>query len=203
LVSFVGETKHDDLVPEGQVTPKASDFKGWTDLLANRLEGRERDQRLPAVAIDGNSVRGAGPRPYLLGAAAHEGGIVIAGHQIPDKSSEITELATLIADLDLTGRAITMDALHTQRTTAEHLAEPRQRPGDGPPGRLPGEGDDIDRQRLASSITASIGKRDERSNSEKRCCRRWRIEAVRMPNQASAPGCPPASPERWRNPLYG
>jgi predicted transposase YbfD/YdcC len=90
-------------------------------------EGREVDKRLSGVAMDGKSVRGAaaggGPRPHLLGAAAHEGGIVLAQHQIPDQGSEITELVTLVADLDLTGRVVTVDALHTQRVTAEHLVE--------------------------------------------------------------------------------
>jgi hypothetical protein len=37
LVSFVGETRDDDLVPQGETAPKASDFKGWTGLLAERL----------------------------------------------------------------------------------------------------------------------------------------------------------------------
>lgn len=37
LVSFVGETRDDDLVPDGQTPPKAADVKGWTDLLANAL----------------------------------------------------------------------------------------------------------------------------------------------------------------------
>jgi hypothetical protein len=37
LVSFVGETRGDDLVPAGQIPPKASDFKGWADLVANGL----------------------------------------------------------------------------------------------------------------------------------------------------------------------
>jgi hypothetical protein len=37
LVSFVGETANDDLVPEGQEPPKRSDFKGWSELLANTL----------------------------------------------------------------------------------------------------------------------------------------------------------------------
>lgn len=46
LVSFVGETRNDDLVPEDQVPPKASDFKGWTDLLANRLAAGESAARL-------------------------------------------------------------------------------------------------------------------------------------------------------------
>ena len=59
---------------------------------------------LPAVAIDGKSVRGAAaggnPRPHLLSAATHDGAIVIAQRQIPDKGSEIGELAALVAELD-------------------------------------------------------------------------------------------------------
>lgn len=81
--------------------------------------------RLPAVAIDGKSVRGAAAgghaRPHLLSAATHDGAIVIAQRQIPDKGSEIHELAALIAELDLADTVVTIDALHTQRTTAEHL----------------------------------------------------------------------------------
>ncbi len=37
LVSFIGETTSDELVPIGQSAPKAADFKAWTELLANRL----------------------------------------------------------------------------------------------------------------------------------------------------------------------
>jgi hypothetical protein len=37
LVSFIGETCSDDLVPNGKAPPKQGDFKGWTELLANRL----------------------------------------------------------------------------------------------------------------------------------------------------------------------
>jgi len=39
LVSFVGETANDEMVTDGQEPPKRSDFKGWTDLLANALAG--------------------------------------------------------------------------------------------------------------------------------------------------------------------
>jgi hypothetical protein len=46
LVSFVGETRSDDLVPMGQTAPKASDFKGWTGLLANGLAAGESSARL-------------------------------------------------------------------------------------------------------------------------------------------------------------
>lgn len=37
LVSFVGETRSDDLVPADHTPPKSADFKGWTELLANHL----------------------------------------------------------------------------------------------------------------------------------------------------------------------
>jgi predicted transposase YbfD/YdcC len=37
---------------------------------------------------------------------------VIAGRQIPDKGSEIGELAALVTELDLTGTVVTVDALH-------------------------------------------------------------------------------------------
>jgi hypothetical protein len=39
LVSFIGETMNDELVPTGAERPKNADFKGWTDLLANALAG--------------------------------------------------------------------------------------------------------------------------------------------------------------------
>jgi hypothetical protein len=37
LVSFIGETHRDDLVPEGETAPKGADFRAWSDLLANFL----------------------------------------------------------------------------------------------------------------------------------------------------------------------
>lgn len=37
LLSLVGETRSDSLVPEGQQPPKGSDFKAWTALLANHM----------------------------------------------------------------------------------------------------------------------------------------------------------------------
>ncbi len=37
LLSFVGETRSNDLVPDGGSPPKASNFKAWSELLANFL----------------------------------------------------------------------------------------------------------------------------------------------------------------------
>lgn len=96
----------------------------WTQAL-RASAGDTHSARVPAVAIDGKSVRGAAAgglaRPHLLSAATHDGAIVIAQRQIPDKSSEITQLAALVSELDLTGTVVTVDALHTQRATAKHL----------------------------------------------------------------------------------
>ena len=76
------------------------------------------------MAIDGKSVRGAAaggnPRPHLLSAATHDGAIVIAQRQIPDKGSEIGELAALVAELDLAGTVVTVDALCRCRHNASY-----------------------------------------------------------------------------------
>ncbi len=96
---------------------------------AAAADGWTRDVTGPAdppvaVAIDGKSVRGAvaggGHMPHLLAVATHDG-IVLGQREIPCKGSEIFEVAPLVADLDLTRKVVTVDALHTQRTTAAHL----------------------------------------------------------------------------------
>lgn len=46
LVSFVGETRSDDLVPAGQSSPKGSDFKGWAELLSSYVAAGESASRL-------------------------------------------------------------------------------------------------------------------------------------------------------------
>jgi hypothetical protein len=45
LVSFIGEASADEMVPEGETPPKAADFKGWTELLANHLAPGESASR--------------------------------------------------------------------------------------------------------------------------------------------------------------
>ena len=96
-----------------------------TDWVAAPRASTGRRARLPAVAIDGKSLRGAAAdavtRPQPLSAATHDGAIVTAQRQIPDKGSETTQLAALVAGLDLAETVVTVDAPHTQRATAEHL----------------------------------------------------------------------------------
>ncbi len=81
---------------------------------------------MPAVAVDGKTVRGArtaqATAPHLLAALIH-GGVVLAQRQIADKSNEITAFIPLLQPLDLTGVVITGDAMHTQRANAHFLRE--------------------------------------------------------------------------------
>lgn len=49
LVSFISETRSDDLVALGETPPKAADFKGWTDLVANALAAGPSSARLRSV----------------------------------------------------------------------------------------------------------------------------------------------------------
>ena len=46
LISFVGETTTDEMVPAGQEAPKQSDFKGWSNLLANTVASGEANAHL-------------------------------------------------------------------------------------------------------------------------------------------------------------
>jgi predicted transposase YbfD/YdcC len=86
---------------------------------------------LPAVAVDGKAVRGAagpdGAIPFLLAAAAHGTGIVLAERAIGTKTSEIPEFAPLLLELDayypLAGHVITADAHHTVRSHARLICE--------------------------------------------------------------------------------
>lgn len=46
LVSFVGETTSDALVPPGQTAPQAANFKAWAELLANTLAAGPSNKQL-------------------------------------------------------------------------------------------------------------------------------------------------------------
>lgn len=87
---------------------------------------RAAPARLPAVAVDGKAVRGAagedGLIPYLLAAASHGTGTVLAEHLIGPKTNEVPGFAPLLRDLNgyypLAGHVITADAGHTVRAHA-------------------------------------------------------------------------------------
>jgi predicted transposase YbfD/YdcC len=77
-----------------------------------------------AVAVDGKALRGSGhqsPPVYLLAAMDHTSRAVLGQTQVDAKTNEITGFQPLLEDLDLAGRVITADAIHTQREHADWL----------------------------------------------------------------------------------
>jgi urease gamma subunit len=80
-----------------------------------------------ALAIDGKTVRGArrpdGTQVHLLSAVLHSSGITVAQCEVDSKSNEIPAAAPLLAPLDLSGRCVTADAMHTQREFARFVVE--------------------------------------------------------------------------------
>lgn len=92
-----------------------------------RSRAAEPATALPAFAADGKRQAGArrpdGTRVHLLSLVEHATGTTLAQHEIAAKTSEIPKLAVLLADTDLAGAILTVDALHTQRETARMIAE--------------------------------------------------------------------------------
>lgn len=89
---------------------------------------RERGQPAgPVLAVDGKTVRGA-RRPdgrclHLLAAMPHDVPAVLAQREVSHHTNEITQVKPLLEPLELTGRVVTLDALHCQKATARYLAE--------------------------------------------------------------------------------
>jgi hypothetical protein len=84
-----------------------------------------------AVAVDGKTLRGAGPRPgdrrvHLLACMDHSTRVVLAQHQVGGAPEEVPAFAPLLADLDLAGAVITADALQTHPEAAEFLVACKQ-----------------------------------------------------------------------------
>jgi predicted transposase YbfD/YdcC len=81
--------------------------------------------RLPAVAVDGKTSRGArrsdGTRVHLLGAAEH-GGHLLDHLEVDVKHNETSYFTALLGPMDLTGAVVTFDALHTVRANLDWLA---------------------------------------------------------------------------------
>ena len=76
------------------------------------------------LAVDGKAVRGAnahGAAVHLVSLVRHDDARVLRQVAVAEKSNEITAAPRLLADRDLTGAVVTMDALLTQRSLAEQI----------------------------------------------------------------------------------
>ena len=83
-----------------------------------------------AIGLDGKTLRGAhrtdGTQVHLLSAFIHQEGVTIAQREVPAKTNEIPEAKPLLAPLDLQGKVVTADALHTHENLARFLVEDKQ-----------------------------------------------------------------------------
>jgi predicted transposase YbfD/YdcC len=80
-----------------------------------------------AVALDGKTLRGSSkqgaPGVHLLSALSHHLGLTLAQQAVDDKTNEITQVETVLRQLVLPGRVLTMDALLTQRQVAQTIVD--------------------------------------------------------------------------------
>src|SRR6266536_1736927 len=78
-----------------------------------------------AVAVDGKTLRGSGHHQtapvHLLAAMDHTSRAILAQTQVDAKTNEIARFQPLLEGLDLAGRVLTADAMHTQREHADWL----------------------------------------------------------------------------------
>lgn len=83
-----------------------------------------------AVAFDGKKLRGAkneaGQQVHLLSAFVHEQGITLRQEPVAAESNEIPAAQPLLKSLDLAGKVVTADAMHTQDDLARFLVEEKK-----------------------------------------------------------------------------
>jgi predicted transposase YbfD/YdcC len=78
-----------------------------------------------AVAVDGKTLRGSGhhgtAQVHLLAAMDHATGAILGQTDVQAATNEIARFRPLLDRLDLAGRVVTADAMHTQREHADWL----------------------------------------------------------------------------------
>ncbi|MFK0297575.1 ISAs1 family transposase, partial [Streptomyces sp. NPDC090442] len=98
---------------------------GW--LAQQKNESASVEGVREAVAVDGKTARGAhaasGGQVHLMASLDHDSGIVLGQVDVDGKTNEITRFRPLLDGLDLAGKVVTADALHTQRAHARYLVE--------------------------------------------------------------------------------
>lgn len=82
------------------------------------------------IAVDGKTLKGAkqqdGHQLHLLSAFLHKEGAVIAQTEVQSKTNEIPMFPVLLEPLNIEGRIVTADALHTQAETAKFIVKNKQ-----------------------------------------------------------------------------
>jgi predicted transposase YbfD/YdcC len=101
-------------------------LSAWADQVVRSLPPSLETSET-AIALDGKTLRGSkkqgAPGTPLFSALAHHGGMTLAQHAVDDNTKEITAVETLLPQLVLEGRIVTMDALLTQRHIAQTMVD--------------------------------------------------------------------------------
>jgi predicted transposase YbfD/YdcC len=96
----------------------------WRARRVNNQARAAARSRLPALAVDGKTSRGArradGTRVHLLGVCGHDGRF-LDQVEVDVKHNETSHFAELLTGLDLAGHVVTIDALHTVRANLNWL----------------------------------------------------------------------------------
>ena len=95
---------------------------------SSRGDGADRGGHLVGIAVDGKALRGAkredGTQVQLLAALRHDTGTVVGQANVDnDKTNEILAFAPLLRPVELTGRVVTADAMHTQKKAASFVVD--------------------------------------------------------------------------------
>jgi predicted transposase YbfD/YdcC len=95
--------------------------------LFDQVRAGRVDEDQVVLALDGKSLRGSlrddGRAVHLFSAMVHGEGVIVAQHEVDEKSNEITAFRPLLEPLDLEGALVTADAMHTQRDHARFIVE--------------------------------------------------------------------------------
>jgi len=97
----------------------AQAFSEWVRAGLPELAGHQ-------VAIDGKSLRGSRGQEgavHVISAFATQARLGLAAKAIPDKANEITAIPGLLAQLDLAGAVVAMDAMGGQKNIAKAIVD--------------------------------------------------------------------------------
>ena len=74
-------------------------------------------EKSDAIAVDGKTLRASrnfnNRQPHLLSAVTHNTGILVGDQLVPNKKSEVQSIIPLLDTINIAGKVVTADALHT------------------------------------------------------------------------------------------
>jgi predicted transposase YbfD/YdcC len=105
----------------------AAQIHAWAAAVMTALTPADEAPPLDALALDGKTLRGSLKQEaeiaHMVSVVSHRLGLVLAQAGVSCAGEEPTVVAELLRGVDLRGRVVTVDALHTQREVAEQICE--------------------------------------------------------------------------------